>query len=91
MINHSQVTSFPLDNVLHLGEMLLDVRHLIGNVPLTLWRFDIADAYHLLPMSPFWQLKQVVTVNGEHFVDHNLAFGSSGSPGIFISCYVGSW
>ena len=36
-------------------------------------------------MSPFWQLKQVVTVNGEHFVDHNLAFGSSSSPGIFIS------
>jgi hypothetical protein len=36
-------------------------------------------------MSPFWQLKQVITVDGQHYVDRNLAFGSSGSPGIFIS------
>jgi hypothetical protein len=36
-------------------------------------------------MSPFWQLKQVITVDGEHYVDCNLTFGSSGSPGIFIS------
>jgi hypothetical protein len=36
-------------------------------------------------MSPFWQLKQVITVDGEHYVDRNLAFGSSGSSGIFIS------
>ena len=85
MIDHSQVTGFPLDNVFHLGEMFLDVRCLIGNIPLTLWRSDIADAYCLLPMSPFWQLKQVITVDSEHFVNHNLAFGSSGSPGIFIS------
>jgi hypothetical protein len=85
MIDHSQVTGFPLDNVLHLGKMLLDVRRSIGNVPLTLWKSDIAEAYRLLPMSPFWQLKQVVTVDGQHFVDRNLAFGSSGSPGIFIS------
>ena len=85
MIDHSQVTSFPLDNVLHLEEMLLDIRHSIGNVPWTLWRSDIADAYCLLPMNLFWQLKQVITVNGEHFVDHNLAFSSSSSPGIFIS------
>ena len=36
MIDHLQVTGFLLDNVLHLGEMLLDVRRSIGNVPLTL-------------------------------------------------------
>jgi hypothetical protein len=36
MIDHSQVTGFPLDNILHLGEMLLDVHQSIGNVPLTL-------------------------------------------------------
>jgi hypothetical protein len=32
MIDHSQVTGFPLDNVLYLGEMLLDIRCSIGNV-----------------------------------------------------------
>ena len=43
------------------------------------------DAYHLLPMSPFWQAKQIITIDGEHHVDRNLAFGSSASCGIFIS------
>jgi hypothetical protein len=32
MIDHSQVTGFPLDNLCHLGEMLLDIRNSIGNV-----------------------------------------------------------
>ena len=36
-------------------------------------------------MSPYWQLKQIVTVDGERHVDRNLAFGTSSSPGIFIS------
>ena len=85
MIDHSQVTSFPLDNMCHLGEMLFDIRHSIGDKPLTLWKSDIADAYRLLPMSPQWQLKQIVTINGDRHVDHNLAFGTSSSPGIFIS------
>ena len=64
MIDHSQVTGFPLDNMCHLGEMLLDVRKSVGNVLITLWKSDIADAYHLLPMSPFWQIKQINTVDG---------------------------
>ena len=65
--------------------MLLDAQQSIGNVSLTLWKSDIADAYRLLPMSPFWQLKQVITIDGKHYIDRNLAFGSSTSPGIFIS------
>ena len=65
--------------------MLLDVRRSIGNLSLTLWKSDIADAYRLLPMSPYWQLKQIVTVDGERHVDRNLTFGTSSSPGIFIS------
>jgi hypothetical protein len=84
MIDHSCVTGFPLDNVCHLGEMLLDIRCSIGNVPLSLWKSDIADTYHLLPMSPL-QIKQIITVDGQQYVDCNLAFRSSGSPAIFIS------
>ncbi|KAF8801257.1 hypothetical protein BYT27DRAFT_7310174 [Phlegmacium glaucopus] len=64
MIDHSKVTGYPLDNLCNLGEILLDVRHSIGN------------AYHLLPVSPYWQLKQI---------NANLAFGSSVFPAIFIS------
>ena len=45
MIDHSRVTGFPLDNIWHLGEMLLDAHQSIGNVPLTLWKSYIADTY----------------------------------------------
>ena len=85
MIDHTQVTGFPLDNMRHLGEMLLDVRKTVGNVPMVLWKSDIADAYRLLPMSPYWQIKQINTVDGQRYVDQHMAFGSSASAGIFIS------
>ena len=85
MIDHSQVTGFPLDNMRHLGEMLFDVRRSLGNIQLTLWKSDIADAYRNLPISPLWQIKQIVTVDNERYVDRNLCFGSTSSPGIFIS------
>ncbi|KAF8800171.1 hypothetical protein BYT27DRAFT_7217111 [Phlegmacium glaucopus] len=85
MIDHTRVTGFPLDNLRHLGEILLDVRCSIGNVPITMWKSDISEAYCLLPVHPVWQIKQVNTVNGRHYINRNLAFGSSTSPGIFIS------
>ena len=85
MIDHTQVTGFPLDNMRHLGEMLFDVRRSLGNIQLTLWKSDIADAYRNLPIHPLWQIKQIVTVDNERYVDHNLCFGSCSSPGLFIS------
>ena len=53
--------------------------------PLDLWKSDIADAYRLLPMSLFWQIKQIVTVDGQCHVDRQFCFASSASAGIFIS------
>ena len=85
MIDHSQVTSFPLDNMRHLGKILLNTQRTVGNVPITLWKSDIANAYRLLPMSPFWQIKQINTVDGQRYVNRHMAFGSSASAGIFIS------
>jgi hypothetical protein len=85
MIDHSQVTGFPLDNMRHLGEMLFDIRRSSGNAPLTLWKSDIADAYRLLPMSPHWQIKQIITVDGQRYVDRNVAFGSSSCYKLFLS------
>jgi len=85
MIDHEQVTGYPLDNMRHLGEMLLHFRASIGDVPLTMWKSDIADAYRNLPMHPLWQIKQIITIDDQRYVDRNLAFGSSSSSGIFIS------
>jgi len=36
-------------------------------------------------MHPLWQIKQIITIDGEHDVDHNNCFGGRGSPGIYIS------
>ena len=69
----------------HLGEMLFDIRYTDGNVPLNFRKSVIANAYCLLPMHPLWQIKQIITVDGQRHVNQNLAFGSSSSPGIFIS------
>jgi hypothetical protein len=85
LIDHSMVTGYPLDNLRHLGEVLLDVRRSLGNVSLVLWKSDISEAYRLMPVSPFWQIKQINTVDGLRYVDQRLAFGSSASPAIFIS------
>ena len=85
MIDHSQVTGFPLDNMRHLGEMLFDIRKKDKDIELNLWKSNIADTYRILPMHPLWQIKQVITVDSQRYIDRNLCFGSSGSPGIFIS------
>ena len=85
LIDHSRVTGYPLDNLHYLGEVLLDSKRSIGNISLTMWKSDIAEAYRLMPMSPYWQIKQINTVDGLRYVDRNLAFGSSASAAIFIS------
>ena len=36
-------------------------------------------------MHPLWQIKQVVTINGERDLDRNNCFGGRGSVGIYIS------
>ncbi|KAH8096949.1 hypothetical protein BXZ70DRAFT_1030838 [Cristinia sonorae] len=48
--------------------------HLSGKPP---WPFksDVSGTYRLIPMYPLWQLKQVVTVNGERRVDHCMSVG----------------
>ena len=49
MIDHSSVTGFPLDNMLHLGEMLFDIGCTDGNVPLNLGNLTlpILTAFYL--------------------------------------------
>jgi len=38
-----------------------------------------------MPMHPCWQIKQVNTIDGKHYVDRCNAFGGSGSGGIWIT------
>ena len=70
MISRDNICSYPLDNMKHLGEVLLETWRCLGHdVTLTLFKPDIAEAYQLLPVHPHWQIKQVNTLHGLRYVD----------------------
>jgi hypothetical protein len=85
MIKRDDIKGFPLDNMTHLGEGLLTRHRAKPDQRLVLFKSDVAEAYRLLPMHPLWQIKQIVTIDGERDVDRNNCFGGRGSPGIYIS------
>ena len=53
-----------LDNIQDLGHNLLVARHTLGNTLLWLFKSNVSQAYHHMPLYPLWQLCQVVIVNG---------------------------
>jgi len=86
MIDHDLVTRYPLDNLKHMGEMLLaHHHHSQDSRKIVMWKSDIAEAYRLMPLHPFWQIKQVNTVDGFRYIDMNNPFGNSSSSAIFIA------
>ncbi|KAJ3573907.1 hypothetical protein NP233_g2118 [Leucocoprinus birnbaumii] len=76
---------FPMDNMVRLGDLLLRAhKEKLPGQRLILWKSDVSEAYRLLPMHPYWQIKQINTVDGERHVDRNAAFGGRRSGDIFI-------
>lgn len=84
MILHVDIAGYPVDNMKCLGEILLNIRRQEGNIPLTLFKSDVAEAYWLMPVHPFWQIKQIDTVDSLCFIDRNDAFGGHASGCIWI-------
>lgn len=85
MIKCEDVKGFPLDNMRHLGEGLLTHYHAKPNQLLVLFKSDVAEAYQLLLMHLLWQIKQVITIDGERDLDRNNCFGGHSSAGLYIS------
>ncbi|KAF9010553.1 hypothetical protein BDQ17DRAFT_1387786 [Cyathus striatus] len=76
----------PFDSLHHLGNALLSAQELHPDVPLTLFKSDVKSAYQLIPMHPFWQIKQIVTFTGHiHHVDCNNVFSDSMSAPLWLS------
>ena len=69
MIQHDKVTGYPLDNMVHYGEMLMDLMEKEPGKERVVWKSDVAEAYRILPMHPNWQIKQINTIDGERYVD----------------------
>src|ERR1700678_287544 len=85
MIRREDIAGFPLDNMTHLGEMLLKKKAEFPDEELTSFKSDISDAYRNLPMHPLWQIKPINTIQQQRHVDHRNCFGGKGSGALFIS------
>ena len=85
MVKHESVTGYPLDNLVHFGEMLLDLQRKKPDQVRVAWKSDIAEAYRILPMHPLWQIKQINMIEGKRYVDRCNAFGGSASGALFIA------
>jgi hypothetical protein len=54
-----RVAGFPLDNMTHLGEMLLKKKEQYPDEVLILFKSDISEAYRHLPMHPLLDCPRV--------------------------------
>ena len=85
MIRHDKVTGYPLDSMVHFGEMLMDLERREPGKGRVAWKSDVAEAYRILPMHPRWQIKQVNRIDDEFHIDRCNAFGGCGAGALFIS------
>jgi len=77
MIPKSQV-KVKLDDIHDLGTVLLRVRKEHPTRKLTLFKSDVKSAYRQLPLHPSWQIKQVVSIDGQRHVDRCNNLGNRG-------------
>ena len=85
MIPHENIIEYPLDNLRHLGEFLISMHKDFPGSAHVLFKSDVAEAYWLLPVHPYWQVKQVNRISGPLHVDRNTAFGGRVSGCNWIS------
>lgn len=82
MISRDTIIRVVLDCIPALGQQLRclhgrDQNHLV------LWKSNVSHAYWLMPMSPYWQIEQVVTIDFMQHIDRCNIFGGHGSQSIW--------
>jgi hypothetical protein len=71
MIDCDAIKGTKLDGLHSLGASLLHFWKQHSTVELVMFKSDISQAFHHLPMHLLWQVKQILTVHGQQHVDHN--------------------
>jgi hypothetical protein len=79
MIAREDVVGAKMDSISDLVGALLRYRQKHPDTPLILFKSDVSAAYRRLPLHPLWQLKQIVTIDGQRHVDRCTCFGGRGS------------
>jgi hypothetical protein len=83
MIAHEDIVGVTLDNVHDLANGLFMFRHKQPKAKLNLWNADVSEAYHHIPVHPLWQIKQIVSFQGQCYVDHRNIFRGRASQCIY--------
>ncbi|KIJ32237.1 hypothetical protein M422DRAFT_184884, partial [Sphaerobolus stellatus SS14] len=73
------------DNMHDLGKLLRKVHKKYGRPPAYLFKSDCSEAFRRIPMHVLWQIRQIVTVDGQRHVDRCLVFGNRGAPNIWCA------
>ncbi|KAJ7099889.1 hypothetical protein B0H15DRAFT_796637 [Mycena belliarum] len=86
MIPRHLIAGSRLDTLKNLGDHLLALRGVHRpSADLVIWKSDVSQAYRRLPMHPLWQLKQIITIDGERHIDRCNNFGNRGACWIWTS------
>ena len=79
MIARSDVAGAKMDLISDLIGALLKYRKQFPDKSLVLFKSDVSAAYRRLPLHPLWQIKQIVTIDGNRHVDRCTSFGGRAS------------
>ena len=86
MIPKEEVAGTHMDGIRSLGTALLRFRLEHGDdVELVIYKSDISHAYRNFWVHPLWQIKQIVSVGTDRYVDRCNCFGGRASYLIFLS------
>jgi hypothetical protein len=85
MIKRVDIAGVKLDGIHELGESLRLFRREYGDVPLVVFKSDLKAAYRRMPLHYLWQIKQIISFDGNRRVDRTACFGSRGSQIIFMA------
>ncbi|KIJ34231.1 hypothetical protein M422DRAFT_182388 [Sphaerobolus stellatus SS14] len=69
----------------NFGKLLRKAYTKYGRAPAYLFKSDCLEAFCRIPMHVLWQIRQVVTIDGQCHVDRCLVFGNWGAPNIWCS------
>ncbi len=87
MIRPEAIKGAVLDGMPALGADLRAMHRDFPGVPRILWKSDVSQAYRRLPVSIYWQIRQVVTIDGLRYIDRCNLFGGRGSLRVWMAFY----
>ena len=87
MIRPESIKGAVLDGLPAFGHDFRKLRLEHPAEDLIIWKSDVSQAYRRMPMSPYWQIFQAVTIDGQRHIDRCNTFGGRGSLRIWLAFY----